>query len=152
MCRSLQNLKACFIRFRLGTFGAILEYGVEKRVTNHSSLSATMVVGVPVGITLRIKLTRARQTYIFPFHLSEEVTTEAFLRDAATRMFSLLQILPQPLFYGTVTPLLVWFTFKKMVLDPFEARKKRREREELVAQTRARRVTSIPTQIKPKMM
>lgn len=34
------------------------------------------------------------------------------------------QILFQPLFYGTVTPLLAWFALKKLLLDPWEARKK----------------------------
>ncbi len=58
---------------RVGTFGAIVEYGVERQVTRHSVLGATMVVGVPVGITLRIKLTRGQQTYLFPLRLSDEV-------------------------------------------------------------------------------
>ncbi len=31
--------------FQAGTFGAILEYGVEEKITDHSTLGATMVVG-----------------------------------------------------------------------------------------------------------
>jgi hypothetical protein len=31
--------------YQAGTFGAILEYGVEEKITEHSSLGATMVVG-----------------------------------------------------------------------------------------------------------
>ena len=58
---------------KLGTFGAILEYGVEKKVTKHSTLGATMVVGIPVGVTLRIKVQRGQQTYLFPIHLADEV-------------------------------------------------------------------------------
>ena len=34
----------------------------------------------------------------------------------------------QPIFYGTVAPLLAWFTFKKLVLDPYEANKKSLEK------------------------
>ena len=45
-------------------------------------------------------------------------------------MFFFLQILFQPLFYGTVTPLLGWFALKKIFLDPWEARKKEKEMEE----------------------
>ena len=73
---------------KAGTFGAIVEYGVEERVSSQSSLSATMVVGFPTGVTVRLKLTRASQTYLFPFHLSDEI---------------LVQV-PAPLFHQ-VTPL-----------------------------------------------
>ncbi len=40
--------------------------------------------GFPVGVTVRIKLQRASQTYVFPFHLSDEVIL-------------------QPIFYGKKT-------------------------------------------------
>ena len=70
---------------KIGTFGAILEYGVEEKITEHSSLGATMVVGT-MGVICKLKLTRASQTYLFPFQLSDEVML-------------------QPVFYGTVAPL-----------------------------------------------
>lgn len=97
------------VALKVGTFGAILEYGVEETITDQSSLSATMVVGFPVGVTCRLRLTRASQTYRFPFHLSDE-------------------ILLQPIFYGTVTPLLLWFSVKKLVLEPYQARQRDKER------------------------
>ena len=34
-----------------------------------------MIVGIPFGVTLKIKLTRASQTYTFPIHLADEVGT-----------------------------------------------------------------------------
>lgn len=119
--RKFETEDQCRLRGRVqfGTFGAILEYGVEKRISSHCHLGATMTLGVPIGITLKIKMTRAQQTYLFPVHLSDE-------------------ILMQPLFYGTITPLLAWFTFKKLVLDPYEARKKRQEMEELARANRSR--------------
>merc|ERR1719312_2076196 len=104
---------------KAGTFGAILEYGVEERITDNSTLGATMVVGFPVGVTVRVKLVRATQTYLFPFHLSDE-------------------IILQPIFYGTVVPLLTWFTVKKLILNPYEARRKERERERNREQNRER--------------
>ena len=82
---------------------------MERQVTRHSVLGATMQVGVPLGVTLRVRVTRGQQTYAFPLHLSDEV-------------------LLQPLFYGTVTPLLLYFAFKKLVLDPYEERRRRAER------------------------
>jgi DnaJ family protein C protein 11 len=75
----------------------MLEYGVERRVSTHSTLGATMIIGVPVGVTLRVKLIRASQTYTFPIHLSDEILT-------------------QPIFYGTVTPLVVWCKLNKFSL------------------------------------
>ena len=91
-----------------------MEYGVEEKVTNQSNVSATMLVGFPLGVTCRLKLTRSSQTYVFPFHLSDE-------------------ILPQPIFYGTICPVVLWFTIKKLVLEPLEVKrreeKRRRKRE-----------------------
>jgi len=101
------------IKFRAvlkaGTFGAILEYGVEEKITEHSTLGATMVVGT-MGVICKLKLTRASQTYLFPFQLSDEVML-------------------QPVFYGTVAPLLVWFTVKKLLLEPLELKRKEEARE-----------------------
>ena len=101
------------IHFQLGTFGAILEYGVTERVTSHSTLGATMVVGT-TGVTCKLKLARASQTYLLPLHLSDEVML-------------------QPVFYGTIVPLLAWLTLKKLVLDPLEESRrqeaKRRQKE-----------------------
>jgi len=94
---------------KVGTFGAIMEYGVEEKITEHSSLGATMVVGT-MGVICKIKLTRASQTYLFPFQLSDEV-------------------MMQPIFYGTVAPLLAWLTVKKLVLDPLEVKRKEEARE-----------------------
>ena len=68
------NNKSLSTRSRVGTFGALMEYGIERRLTPHSNLGATMVVGIPFGVTLKIKFTRASQTYTFPIHLADEVS------------------------------------------------------------------------------
>jgi len=93
---------------KAGTFGAILEYGVEEKITQHSSLGATMVVGT-MGVICKLKLTRATQTYLFPFQLSDEVML-------------------QPIFYGTVAPLIAWLTVKKLILEPMELKRKEEAR------------------------
>lgn len=43
------------LTFRIGTFGGVIEYGAEKKVSKHSNLSATMIVGVPTGVKLKIR-------------------------------------------------------------------------------------------------
>ena len=42
------------------------------------------------------------------------------------------------MFYGTVTPLVAYFTFKKLVLDPYEQHRKLKERLKLIAASRER--------------
>ena len=37
----------------------------------------------------------------------------------------------QPIFYGTLTPLLTWFTVKKLIIDPYEQRKKATEKQNI---------------------
>jgi DnaJ family protein C protein 11 len=44
----------------------------------------------------------------------------------------------QPLFYGTVAPLLIYFTVKKLILDPLEARKKKADKAKKYESVRAR--------------
>ena len=63
-----------------------------------------MVVGT-TGVIAKLKLTRASQSYLMPVQLSDEVML-------------------QPVFYGTVVPLLAWFTVKKLILEPLEERRK----------------------------
>lgn len=41
--------------FRAGTFGAVFEYGCEKKITKFSNLGASMLIGVPLGVTLKIR-------------------------------------------------------------------------------------------------
>jgi len=116
---------------KFGTFGALIEYGIEKKISPHSNLGATMLVGIPFGVTLRVKFTRASQTYTFPIHLADEV-------------------LMQPIFYGTVAPLLTWFTIQKLIIDPYNNRKKEIDKQNLkkanllrVAESRKEAMASI---------
>lgn len=43
------------IVFRVGTFGAMLEYGCEKKITQFSHLGASVTVGVPVGVSVKFR-------------------------------------------------------------------------------------------------
>lgn len=83
-----------------GTFGGMVEYGAEKKVSKHTWLSAAVAVGVPTGVKLKIRLNRANQTYSFPIHLCEE-------------------IMPSAVFYATVVPLVVYVLVKKGIVEPF---------------------------------
>ncbi|XP_012226149.1 dnaJ homolog subfamily C member 11 isoform X1 [Linepithema humile] len=95
---------------KAGTFGAFLEYGAEKKVSEHSSVSAAVRIGVPTGVTLKIRLSRASQAYTFPIHLCDEV-------------------LPAPIFYATVAPIITWTVIKKLIIDPVVKERKEREKE-----------------------
>jgi len=97
---------------KAGTFGGMVEYSAEKKVSEQSFISAAVSVGVPTGITLKIKFTRASHIYLFPIHLCEEV-------------------LPSPIFYATITPLIVFGVTKKLIIDPInnERLKNKRQRQ-----------------------
>ncbi|KAK0166629.1 hypothetical protein PV327_004121 [Microctonus hyperodae] len=94
---------------KAGTMGAYLEYGAEKKVSKHSSLSASVRVGIPTGVTLRIKIVRTSQTYLFPIHLCEDIT-------------------PAPIFYATAVPLITWTIVKKLIVDPMMKEQRDREK------------------------
>lgn len=40
---------------RSGFFGTVVEYGAETKISRHSILGATVSVGVPQGVSLKIK-------------------------------------------------------------------------------------------------
>lgn len=41
--------------FRTGFFGTVVEYGAERKISSHSVLSATVSIGVPQGVSLKIR-------------------------------------------------------------------------------------------------
>ncbi|XP_058066430.1 dnaJ homolog subfamily C member 11 [Anopheles bellator] len=102
-----------------GTFGVLSECGAEKKVSKYSAVSATVCVGVPSGVTLKIKIIRSTQTYLFPIHLSDE-------------------IVPAAIFYATVTPLLTYFVLKKMLFDPMNEATKQKNIEKVKETNSAR--------------
>lgn len=65
---------------------------------------------MPTGVTLKIRLSRASQSYTFPIHLCDEV-------------------LPAPVFYATVAPIITWTVIKKLIIDPVVKERKEREKE-----------------------
>lgn len=94
----------------MGTFGWVVEYGAEKKLSKHTTVSAVVSIGAPTGVNLRIKLKRAYQTYNFPIRLSDE-------------------LYPAPVFYATVAPLFTWVLFKNFIIDPIVRERKQRDRD-----------------------
>ena len=70
----------------------------------------TIVQILKVVVLIFCRLIRSNQVYLFPIHLSEE-------------------IMPSPVFYATVTPIVVWAVVKKLVVDPIVHTQKEREKE-----------------------
>ncbi|XP_003973667.1 dnaJ homolog subfamily C member 11 [Takifugu rubripes] len=95
---------------KTGWFGTVLEYGAERKISRHSVLSATVSVGVPQGVTLKLKLARSSQTYLFPIHLTD-------------------QLLPSAVFYATVGPLLAYMAIHRLVVIPYTKAQKEEELE-----------------------
>ncbi|XP_023162499.1 dnaJ homolog subfamily C member 11 [Drosophila hydei] len=103
--KMLENEMKLKLATKVGTFGFLGEYGVEKKVSKYSSVIATVSIGVPSGVILKLKIIRSNQSYVFPIHLSDE-------------------IVPAAVFYATVTPIIAWFFVKKTIMDPMEADRK----------------------------
>ncbi|XP_062324579.1 dnaJ homolog subfamily C member 11 [Osmerus eperlanus] len=95
---------------KTGWFGTVVEYGAERKISRHSVLAATVSIGVPQGVTLKIRLARASQTYLFPVHLTD-------------------QLLPSAAFYATVGPLLLYMAVHRLVIIPYTCAQKQEELE-----------------------
>uniref|UniRef100_A0A671EZJ4 DnaJ homolog subfamily C member 11 n=1 Tax=Rhinolophus ferrumequinum TaxID=59479 RepID=A0A671EZJ4_RHIFE len=95
---------------KAGFFGTVVEYGAERKISSHSVLGATVSIGVPQGVSLKVKLNRASQTYFFPIHLTD-------------------QLLPSAVFYATVGPLVAYFAMHRLVIKPYLRAQKEKELE-----------------------
>jgi len=70
-----------------------------------------MIVGLPHGVILRLKVIRGNQNYIFPIQLAAE------------------ELIPSAIVYGTLLPILAYLTFKTLFMDPYEQEKARNNKE-----------------------
>uniref|UniRef100_A0A8D2AMP7 DnaJ homolog subfamily C member 11 n=1 Tax=Sciurus vulgaris TaxID=55149 RepID=A0A8D2AMP7_SCIVU len=95
---------------KAGFFGTVVEYGAERKISRHSVLGAAVSVGVPQGVSLKVKLNRASQTYFFPIHLTD-------------------QLLPSAVFYATVGPLVIYFAMHRLIIKPYLRAQKEKELE-----------------------
>ncbi|KPP76026.1 dnaJsubfamily C member 11-like, partial [Scleropages formosus] len=93
-----------------GFFGTVVEYGVERKISQHSILGATVSIGVPQGVSLKLKLNRASQTYFFPIHLTD-------------------QLLPSAVFYATVGPLVFYLAIQRLIIWPYTRAQKEQDLE-----------------------
>ncbi|KAF6108279.1 DnaJ heat shock protein family (Hsp40) member C11 [Phyllostomus discolor] len=95
---------------KAGFFGTVVEYGAERKISRHSVLGAAVSIGVPQGVSLKVKLNRASQTYFFPIHLTD-------------------QLLPSAVFYATAGPLVAYFAMHRLLIKPYLRAQKERELE-----------------------
>ncbi|KAM8829352.1 dnaJ homolog subfamily C member 11a isoform X1 [Synchiropus splendidus] len=95
---------------KFGFFGTVCEYGAERKISRHSVLGATVSVGVPQGVSLKIKLNRASQTYFFPIHLTDN-------------------LLPSAVFYATVGPLVFYLAMQRLIIQPYMRAQKEQDLE-----------------------
>ncbi|XP_066126668.1 dnaJ homolog subfamily C member 11 [Saccopteryx bilineata] len=95
---------------KAGFFGTVVEYGAERKISRHSVLGAAVSIGIPQGVSLKVKLNRASQTYFFPIHLTD-------------------QLLPSAVFYATVGPLVLYFATHRLIIRPYLRAQKEKELE-----------------------
>ncbi|XP_066231017.1 dnaJ homolog subfamily C member 11 [Saccopteryx leptura] len=95
---------------KAGFFGTVVEYGAERKISRHSVLGAAVSIGIPQGVSLKVKLNRASQTYFFPIHLTD-------------------QLLPSAVFYATVGPLVLYFATHRLIIRPYLRAQREKELE-----------------------
>lgn len=114
-----------------GYMGTTFSYAVEKQVTTHTRIETCMVLNSMSGVSLNLQINRGRQTFMLPVHLSSE-------------------ILPSAIFYGTVTPVVVYYVVKRLVIDPYkrdkEASEANKKQEKLKAELYEKRRLALAAQ------
>lgn len=124
-------VSVCFFS-RTGWFGTVVEYGAERKISRHSVLSATVSVGVPQGVTLKIKYWPTPNLILFPRFSSHFLTLYVCIsvlvsqcrlaRASQTYLFPVHltdQLLPSAVFYATVGPLLVYMAIHRLIIIPY---------------------------------
>ena len=108
---------------RMGFRGASLEYGVMQRVSKYNHLGAAMSLGLPGGVSLRITYVKVTRPVLFvQFFLPSTFFSHGrFQRSNQAFSFPILlsnDLLPAPVFYGTITPLIAYACVKSLYLLP----------------------------------
>ncbi|CAL1531044.1 unnamed protein product [Lymnaea stagnalis] len=96
--------------FRFGTLGGMLEIAMEKKISDFSHIGGTLLVGLPHGVHLKLKLLRGQQTFFFPIYLSESLN-------------------PSAIMYGAVVPLVAYFAIRNLIVNPILKQQKQKELE-----------------------
>ncbi|KAJ8319850.1 hypothetical protein KUTeg_001437 [Tegillarca granosa] len=119
------------VAVKYGNMVAAIECECEKRITKFSVLGASLSVGFPMGVMLKIRLVRGQQIFLVPIQLSEE-------------------ILPASMLYGTVVPMVIYSAIKKFVVDPYikktqeeNIEKKKEEMSERLSEKKKQAETAI---------
>lgn len=99
------------LTLRLGLLNSSVEYGVQHQISSLSRLSAMMNIDTLNGITLKIFVHRYSQSFVFPIHLSQELSLQA-------------------MFYGTAIPLALFWVFRKLVIYPYLKKQEEKIRQE----------------------
>lgn len=92
---------------KFGVLESQLSYGADRKISQHSNLGASMTISSLSGVVLKIRLNRANQSFVFPISLSESFS-------------------PMAVFYGTVTPLLLYYSITTLIIKPFLAKEKKK--------------------------
>lgn len=121
-----------FFLSRTGWFGTVVEYGAERKISRHSVLSATVSVGVPQGVTLKLKYWPTHNLISFSRFSSHFLTVHVCIsvlvsrcrlaRASQTYLFPVHltdQLLPSAVFYATVGPLLVYMAIHRLIIIPY---------------------------------
>ncbi|XP_059141903.1 dnaJ homolog subfamily C member 11-like [Physella acuta] len=95
---------------RVGTLGSMVECSVEKKISDFSHIGGTLLVGLPHGVHLKLKLLRGQQTFFFPIYLSEGLS-------------------PSAVIYGALVPLTAYFVIRKLIVNPILRQQKEKELE-----------------------
>ncbi|XP_046850162.1 dnaJ homolog subfamily C member 11-like [Xenia sp. Carnegie-2017] len=96
---------------KLGFLGSNVSYGADHKISERSNIGMSVNVSTLSGVTLKIRLNRSNQSFVFPFYLSESIS-------------------PMAIFYGTVTPLILYYSINTLIVKPFLAQAKQRESKE----------------------
>lgn len=100
----------CLLKY--GALGVIFEYGCEHKITTLSHVAATVCIGPNTGVSLKLKVHRHTQSFSFPILLCEVIS-------------------PAAVFYGTIGPLIAFFTIRALVISPMINQQKEKDMQEL---------------------
>lgn len=95
-------------RFKYGYTGTTFAYAVEKQITRHTRVDTHIIISNVSGVALNLEIHRGNQSFTVPITLANE-------------------IMPSAVFYGTVTPIIAYYVFKRLVIDPYKKEKEESE-------------------------
>eukprot|EP00123_Amoebidium_parasiticum_P005462 comp16651_c0_seq1/m.14849 comp16651_c0_seq1/g.14849 ORF comp16651_c0_seq1/g.14849 comp16651_c0_seq1/m.14849 type:complete len:554 (-) comp16651_c0_seq1:203-1864(-) len=97
---------------QVGTSGMTVEYGADRKISRYNKFGMWVAIGIPSGVVVKVKFSRANQTFLFPIQIAETATSS-------------------PVLWGSFVPIGIFWAVTNLIIEPYRKMEQKRKLERL---------------------